>query len=111
MDRPERGTIDDAQKAKLIFGSIAAVVLILLIFSFMQGNKAKTQRDAAQREVAALKAENVKLSQYLEDRTREMEQYKRSYEDCKTKLRYAAPAKKTAAKKTTKSTKKKTTRK
>jgi cell division protein FtsB len=111
MDRPERGSIDDAQKAKLIFGSIAAVVFILLIFSFVQWNKAGSQRDAAVQEVAALKAENAKLSQYLESRTQEMEQYKRSYEDCRTKLKYAAPAKKPTKKTATKSTRKKTTRK
>lgn len=112
MDRPERGNIDDAQKAKLIFGSIAAVVFILLIFSFVQGNKAGSQRDAALREVEALRAENAKLSQYLETRTQEMEQYKRSYEDCRTKLKYTTPAKKSTSKKTaTKSTRKKTTRK
>jgi cell division protein FtsB len=112
MEKPERGTIDDAQRAKLIFISVAAVVTILLIFSFVSGNKARTQRDAALKEAAALKGENVKLSQYLEQRTQEMEQYKKAYEDCKTKLRYAAPAKKTTAKKpATKSTKKNTTRK
>jgi len=36
--RPERGTIDEAQKAKLIFISLAAVVTILLIISFVYGN-------------------------------------------------------------------------
>ena len=46
-NRPERGTIDEAQKAKLIFISLAVAALILLIISFVSGNKARTQRDAA----------------------------------------------------------------
>lgn len=102
--RPERGTIDDAQKAKLIFISLAAVVTILLIFSYVSGNKARTQRDAALKEVEALKLDNTKLSQWLEERTQEGEKYKRAWESCKSK-----PKAKPAAKKTTK--KKKTTTK
>ena len=107
--RPERGTIDDAQKAKLIFISLAAVVTILLIFSYVSGNKARTQRDAALKEVEALKLDNTKLSQWLEERTQEGEKYKRAWESCKSKPKAKPAAKKPAAKKTTK--KKKTTTK
>jgi regulatory protein YycI of two-component signal transduction system YycFG len=103
--RPERGTIDDAQKAKLIFISLAAVVTILLIFSYVSGNKARTQRDTAMKEVEALKQDNAKLSQWLEERTRESEKYKKALEVCKAK----SAAKKPAAKSTVK--KKKTTKK
>ena len=101
--RPERG-IDDAQKSKLIFISLAAVVTILLIISFVYGNKARTQRDAAQKEVEALKLDNTKLSQWLEERTQEVEKYKKTLEECKAKPK--AEKKKPAAK----STKKKTTK-
>ena len=107
--RPERGTIDDAQKAKLIFISLAAVVTILLIFSYVSGNKARTQRDAALKEVEALKLDNTKLSQWLEERTQEGEKYKKALEECKAKPKAKPAAKKPAAKSTTK--KKKTTTK
>lgn len=106
--RPERG-IDEAQKSKLIFISLAAVVTILLIISFVYGNKARTQRDAAIKEVEALKLDNTKLSQWLEERTQEVEKYKRAYEECKAKPKAKTKAvekKKPAAK----STKKKTTK-
>lgn len=109
--RPERRAFDDAMKAKLIFIAIAAVVTILLIFSFVGGNKARAQRDAALKEVEALKADTIKLSQYLESRTQEMERYKKAYEDCRTKLRYSTPAKKKPAKKAGSRSTKKTTRK
>jgi cell division protein FtsB len=114
--RTERGA-EDPQKAKLIFISLAAVVTILLIFSFVWGNKARTQRDAALKEAETLKQDNAKLSQWLEDRTQEVEKYKKAYEDCKAKPK--APAKKTTAKKpaarkpatkSTKNRKKKTTK-
>jgi cell division protein FtsB len=103
--------MDEGQKAKLIFISLAAVVTILLIFSFVSGNRAKTARDAALKEVEAMKADNAKLSQWLEERTQELERYKKSYETCQTKLKYSAPAKKTSAKKpAAKTTKKKKSR-
>lgn len=108
--RPERGT-DDPQKAKLIFISLAAVVTILLIFSFVWGNKARTQRDAALKEAEELKLDNAKLSQWLEERTQEAEKYKKAYEECKAKAK--APAKKAPPKKkppTKNTTKKKTTK-
>lgn len=105
--------MDDAQKAKLIFISLAAVVTILLIFSFVWGNQARAQRDAALKEVEALKVDNTKLSQWLEERTQESEKYRKAYEECRTKLKYTPPAKKTtkkpAAKKPT-TTKKPTNR-
>jgi hypothetical protein len=112
--RPEHSSVDDAQKAKLIFISIAAVVTILLVFSFVWGNRARTERDAALKETEALKMDNARLSQWLEERTQEVERYKKAYEECKAKPKPKpkAPAKKTTTKKPpTKSTKKKTTAK
>ncbi len=97
--RQDRSSMDDAQKAKLIFISLGAVVLVLLVFSFIGGNKARTQRDAALKEVELLKSDNIKLSQWLEERTQEMEKYRRSYEDCRTKLKHTTPAKKTTTRK------------
>jgi cell division protein FtsB len=106
--RPERSNMDEAQKAKLIFLSLAAVVTILLIISFVYGNKARTQRDAALKEVEALKQDNAKLSQWLDERTQEIEKYKKSLEECKAKPKGKAAAKKPAAKSSKKTTKKKT---
>ncbi len=105
--RPDRTNMDEAQKAKLIFISLAAVVTILLIISFVYGNKARTQRDAALKEVEALKQDNAKLSQWLDERNAEIEKYKKSLEECKAKPKPKAAAKKPAAKSTKKTSKKK----
>ena len=100
--RPERSSMDEAQKSKLIFISLAAVVTILLIISFVYGNKARTQRDAALKEVEALKLDNTKLSQWLEERTQDSEKYKKAWEECKTKPKTKPAAKKSSSKTTTK---------
>src|SRR5512136_1840000 len=100
--RPERSTIDETQKAKLIFISLAAVVTILLIISFVYGNKARAQRDAALKEVEALKLDNTRLSQWLEERTQDAEKCKKALEECKAKPKAKPAAKKPATKKTTK---------
>jgi regulatory protein YycI of two-component signal transduction system YycFG len=108
--RPERSSMDEAQKTKLIFISLAAVVTILLIISFVYGNRARNERDAARKDLELLKQDNVKLSRWLEDKTQESEQCKKALEECKAKPK-PAPAKKAPAKKTTtskKSSKKKT---
>lgn len=112
MDRPERSTMDEAQKAKLIFIALGVVVTILLIISFVVGNKARTQRDAAVKEAEMLKQDNAKLAQYLDERNQELEKTKKALEECKTKPKAKAkPAKSKAKGKTpAKSTKKKTTR-
>ena len=108
--RPDRSSMDEAQKAKLIFISLAAVVTILLIISFVYGNKARTQRDAALKEVEALKLDNTRLSQWLEERTQETEKYKKAFEECKAKPKTKPAVKKPVAKSTAKkTTKKKTT--
>ena len=105
--RQERSSMDEAQKSKLIFISLAAVVTILLIISFVYGNKARTERDAAKKEVEALKLDNTKLSQWLEERTQEVEKYKKALEECKAKPKTKPAEKKKPA---AKSTKKRTTK-
>lgn len=109
MDRPERGSMDEAQKAKLIFISLAAVVTILLIISFFVGNKARNERDAAKKEVEVLKQDNARLSQMLDMQNQELDKTKKALEECKTKPK--AKAKPKAKSKTpAKSTKKKGTK-
>jgi len=114
MERPERGTIDAAQKAKLIFFAVAAVVTILLIVSFVVANRARNERDAALKELEVVKEDNTKLSKWLEERTQDLEKHKVALEECTAKLKTkpkakapvkSAPAKSAPAKK--KSTKSK----
>lgn len=97
-NRPERENIDSAQKAKLVFFSAAAVVVILLIVSFVYAGRARSERDAAVKETEALKQDNVKLSQWLEERTQEVEKYKKALEECRAKPKPKAAAKKAPAK-------------
>ncbi len=110
MDRPERTEKDDAQKAKLVFLSLAALVTILLIWSLYAANKARTDRDAARQEAEMLKQDNMKLEQLLKDQNQELDTVKKKLQQCETKPKAKAkPAKKKApaksTKKTTKSTK------
>ncbi len=110
MDRPERTEKDDAQKAKLVFLSLAALVTILLIWSLYAANKARTERDAARQETEMLKQDNMKLEQLLKDQNQELDTVKKKLQQCETKPKAKAkPAKKKApaksTKKTTKSTK------
>lgn len=104
MDRMDSGDPNDAaQKAKAIFLSLAAAVVILLIFSFFYANKARSELKAAKQELELLKQDNAKLSQWLEERTQEVEKLKKGLEHGKAK-----PKAKTAAKsKTTSKTPKK----
>ncbi len=112
MDRPERTEKDDAQKAKLVFLSLAALVTILLIWSLYAANKARTERDSARQEAEMLKQDNMKLEQLLKDQNQELDTVKKKLQQCETKPKAKAkPAKKKApaksTKKTTKSTKSK----
>ena len=108
--RPDRNAMDDAQKSKLIFIALAVVVLILLLISFVSGNKARTQRDEALKQLESLKLDNANLSQYLLQKTDEVDRYKKALEECKAKPKQKASDKKKAAPKSTKktTTKKKT---
>jgi hypothetical protein len=115
MDRPERTEKDDAQKAKLIFLSLAALVTILLIWSLYAANKAKTERDLARREVEALQLDAAKLEQILRDQNTEIDALKKKLRQCEARpkpkpavkavKKKAAPAK--SVKKSSKSSKKK----
>ncbi len=104
MDRPERTERDDAQKAKLVFLSLAALVTILLIWSLYAANKARTERDAARQETEMLKQDNMKLEQLLKDQNQELDTVKKKLQQCETKPK-PKPAKKKAPVKSTKKTK------
>ena len=109
MDRMDRGENGDAaQKAKVIFLALAAAVVILLVFSFVYASRAKSELKAVKQELELLKTDNAKLSQWLEERTQEVEKMKFALEQCKTKAKIKSATK---GKTTSKSaTKKKATR-
>ena len=115
MERPERSEKDDAQKAKLIFLSLAALVTVLLIWSLYVANKARTERDAARQEVEMLKQDNAKLEQMLKDENQTIDDLKKKLQQCeskpKPKAKHAAKKKpapsKSKAKKSTKHSKSK----
>jgi len=107
MERPDRNEKEDTQKAKLIFLSIAAVVTILLIWSFYTANKAKVERDKAIQEVEMLKQDNTKLEQMLKDQNQINDELKKKVQICESKPKAKPAAKKAAAKTTKKTTKSK----
>ena len=107
MERPDRNEKDDTQKAKLIFLSIAAVVTILLIWSFYTANKAKAERDKAVQEVEMLKQDSAKLEQMLKEQNLINDELKKKVQICESKPKAKPAAKKAAApKKAAKKTKK-----
>ena len=107
MEKLDRTEKDDTQKAKLIFLSIAAVVTILLIWSFYTANKAKVERDKAIQEVELLKQDNTKLEQMLKEQSLISEDLKKKVQICESKPKAKPAAKKSAAKTTKKTTKSK----
>jgi uncharacterized protein YlxW (UPF0749 family) len=105
MERQERTEKDDAQKAKLIFFSLAALVVVLLVWSVAAASKARTERNAAKQELEMVRSDNVKLEQMVKDLTQENENLKKKVAqlETKTKAKPAAAKKKApAAKKTSK---------
>jgi Tfp pilus assembly protein PilO len=104
MDRMDRGENGDAaQKAKVIFMTLAAAVVVLLIFSFVYASKAKSELKTVKQELELLKTDNAKLSKWLEERTQEVEKMKFALEQCKTKAKIKSPTKgKTTSKSATK---------
>src|SRR5512135_2697271 len=96
MERPDRTEKDDAQKAKLIFFSLAALVTILLIWSFYTANNARQERDKARQENELIRQESAKLEQMLKEQNQINDDLKKKLQICETK-----PVPKPAAKKPT----------
>jgi regulatory protein YycI of two-component signal transduction system YycFG len=111
MERPERAEKDDAQKVKLIFLSLAALVTIFLIWSLFAAHKARTERDLARQEVEALKQNIATIELLLSDQNTAMDALKKKLQQCEARPK-PKPAAKTVKKKTApaKSTKKTTKR-
>jgi Tfp pilus assembly protein PilO len=111
MERPDRNEKDDTQKAKLIFISLAVVVIIILAWSFVSANNARKERDAARQETEMLKQDSVKLEQLLREQNVMIDDLKKKVQllEAKAKAKPVAKKKsapaKTTAKKSTKSKK------
>jgi uncharacterized protein YlxW (UPF0749 family) len=100
---------DAAQRAKVIFLSLAAAVAVLLIASFVYAAKARSERNALRQEVAQLRQDNANLTQWLEERTQEVEQLRKRLQGGQAKPKAKAPSKPAPKKKS--STTKKTSQK
>jgi Flp pilus assembly protein TadB len=112
MERTDRNEKDDAQRAKLIFISLAALVTILLIVTFVYSSKARTERNTARQELEAAKLDNAKLEQMLKDQSQEIDALKKKVQQLEAKAKTKPAAKKktapkSTAKKSSKSTKSK----
>jgi Tfp pilus assembly protein PilO len=102
MERPDRTEKDDAQKAKLIFFSLAALVTILLIWSFYTANNARQERDKARQETEQIRQESARLEQMLKEQNQINDDLKKKLQACETKPIPKPVAKKTTSKSTTK---------
>ncbi len=98
MERPDRTEKDDAQKAKLIFISLAALVTILLIWSFYTANNARQERDKARQETEQLRQDNARLEQMLKDQNQMNDDLKKKLQLCESQPKAKPVAKKTASK-------------
>lgn len=106
MERTDRNEKDDAQKAKLIFFSLAALVVILLIWSVAAGSKARSERNAVKQELEIMRADNANLEQMVKDLNQENDTLKKKVTQLEAKAKAKpAPKKKAPAKSTRKSTK------
>ena len=111
MERQDRNEKDDAQKAKLIFFSLAVLVTILLVWSFYTANSARQERDKARQETEQLRQDNAKLEQMVKEQNQSNDDLKKKLQVCETKPIAKPVAKKTASKTATKkSSKSKKTR-
>lgn len=108
MERPDRNEKDDAQKAKLVFISLAVAVVFVLGWSLMSANSARKERDAARHELELVKQDNAKLEQMLKEQSAVIDDLKKKTTELEARAKAKPVAKKKAA--TTKTTAKKTTK-
>lgn len=107
MERTDRNEKDDAQKAKLIFISLAVAVVFVLGWSLVSASSARKERDAARQELELVKQDNAKLEQMLREQSIMIDDLKKKNTELEAKAKAKPVAKKKAA--TTKSTAKKRT--
>jgi len=94
MEQPDKNEIDDGQKAKLIFLSLATLVIILLIWSFYTAYGARQERDAARQQIELVQQDATNLEQMLKDQNLINDDLKRKLQSCETKLHSKPVAKK-----------------
>ncbi len=107
MEKTDRNE-NDSQKTKLIFFSLAALVVVLLVWSVMVANKARSERDATRQELDVAKSDNVRLEQMVKDLNQENESLKKKVAQLEAQAKAKpkpAPKKKATATKTKKTTK------
>ncbi len=90
VDREEK---DSAQKAKLIFLTAAAIIVVVLLAGIFMTNKVRAERDAAYKELDLCKQDNAKLTQFLDEQTKEVDKPKKQLETCEAKAKAKAKAK------------------
>ena len=110
MERTDRNEKDDAQRTKLIFITLAALVTVLLIVTFVYASKARTERNAARQELEAVKQDNAKLEQMLKDQSQEIDALKKQVQQLEAKAKAKPAVKKKAASKSTAKKSSKSTR-
>ncbi len=98
--RRERGG-DPVLRAKLVFLAVAAVVLVILIGSFVYASKARSELSTALQEIDALRHDNGRLAQQLDERIKQVESLKKQLQARQTAQKPKAPEKKKAATKKT----------
>ncbi len=95
MERTDRTEKDDSQKTKLIFFSLAALVVVLLVWSVVVAGKARSERDAVKQELDLAKSDNAKLEQMVKDLSQENDTLKKKVQQFEAKAKAKpAPAKK-----------------
>jgi F0F1-type ATP synthase membrane subunit b/b' len=105
MDRPDKVEKDDTQKLKLVFLSLAVLVMILLVWSLYAANKARMERDSAKQDLELVKQDNAKLEQMVKDSGQEIDALKKQLQQCEAKAKAKPAAKKKAPAKSKKTTK------
>ena len=106
MERPDRNEKDDAQKAKLIFITLAVAVVIVLGWSLVSASNARKDRDAARQELELLRQDNAKLEQMLREQSVVIDDLKKKMLALETKPKAKPAVKKKAAAKSAKKTSK-----
>lgn len=101
MERPDRNEKDDAQKAKLIFISLAVLVTVLLIWSFYTAYSARQERDKARQETEQCRQESAHLEQMLKDQNLVNDDLKNKLQLCESRPKPKPVVNKPVAKKTT----------
>lgn len=87
-----RNERDREQRAKFIFLSVAGVVILLLLTSFMIAGRARSGRDDALRELEQCRQENTQLARHLDRVQSETDQLRKQLAAAQARPKPAAKA-------------------